>query len=248
MKKVYRFRIGYLARLPLKLPYPAQVAAVGNIMSRLPRGSNLLVDNTGIGRGIYDMLTHEGWSPIGITITGGDWPSKEAGGRRYSVPKSTLVSKLVALVYSGQLSVHGSLKDWPALKRELENFRPQITTSGQETWNARGGTHDDLLNAAALCSWWCQHDDMNSWSFYEYARQRAAAAGFNDTNAEEFVCGVDIGSMAQIHGPISYSSTLSRRHNQKAPSTAAAISAAPNGFAIPMLGRNEPSRGKKGCA
>jgi hypothetical protein len=42
-----------------------------------------------------------------------------------TVPKATLVSKLVALVHSGNLSVHASLKDWPALKHEMEIFRPR---------------------------------------------------------------------------------------------------------------------------
>lgn len=207
MKRQHVYEIGYLARVPLKTPYPGVVAAIGSVMSRLPKGTNLLVDSTGVGRGIYDMLTHEGWSPIGITITGGDWPHREEGGRRYSVPKATIISKLISLTHSGLLSVHGSLKEWPILKCELEVFRPEVTPSGRETFNARSGSHDDLLNAVALCSWWCQHDDMNAWGYYEYVRRRAAP---NDTSAEEFVCGVDIGQsndptaicvMSRIDGP-----------------------------------------------
>jgi hypothetical protein len=208
MKPSYRFRIGYLQRLPLKMPYPAVVEAIGAVMRRLPRGTNLLIDNTGVGRGIYDMLVHEGWSPIGVSITSGDTVHQE--GRRFTVPKATLVSKLIQLVHSDNLRVAGDLKEWQALKHEMEIFRPEITPSGKETWNAAGSGHDDLLTATALCAWYIQHDDMGSWAYYELARQRAAAAGFRDTQPEEFVCAVDIGQsndptaicvMSRIDGP-----------------------------------------------
>jgi hypothetical protein len=86
--------------------------------------------------------------------------------------------------------VHGSLKDWPALKHEMEIFRPEVTHGGRETWNAARSGHDDLLTAAALCAWYAQMDDMNSWGFYELARMRAQ--GPEDTH-ESFVCAVDIG-------------------------------------------------------
>jgi hypothetical protein len=68
-----------------------------------------------------------------VTITGGDWLHWEDGRRRVLVPKSTLVSKLIASVHSGNLQIHGGLKDWPALLREMEIFRPEIMPSGRET-------------------------------------------------------------------------------------------------------------------
>jgi hypothetical protein len=82
------------------------------------------------------------------------------------------------------------LKDWPALKHEMEIFRPEVTPSGRETWNAARSGHDDLLTAAALCAWYAQQDDMHSWGFYELARTRAHRP--EDTH-EDFVCAVDIG-------------------------------------------------------
>jgi hypothetical protein len=107
-----------------------------------------------------------------------------------TVPKATLVSKLVALVHSGNLAVHGSLKDWPALKHEMEIFRPEVTPSGREIWNTARSGHDDLLTAAALCAWYAQQDHMSNWGFYELARMRAQRP--EDTH-EDFVCAVDTG-------------------------------------------------------
>jgi hypothetical protein len=65
------YRIGHLERLPLKTPYPAQVARIQYIVRHLPRDASLVVDFTGVGRGIYDMLVDAGLSPVGVTLTSG---------------------------------------------------------------------------------------------------------------------------------------------------------------------------------
>src|SRR5215472_10120835 len=129
------YRIHHLERLPLKTPYPAQVERIRYIRHRLPRDASLVVDYTGVGKGIFDMLVDHGLDPIGVTIHSGFQVHSDAN--LFSVPKSTLVSTLVARLHGGELFVHESLKDWPLLRRELLNFRPQITQSGIETWNAR---------------------------------------------------------------------------------------------------------------
>jgi hypothetical protein len=162
------YRINHLERLPLKTPYPAQVARIEYIMSRLPRTASLIVDFTGVGRGIFDMLVDAGLSPVGITLTGGfhaNWSGDTA-----TVPKSTLVSKLVARLHAGELFVHESLRDWPVLRRELLNFRPEITRGGTETWNARSGEHDDLVLSLGLAVWYLSGARPFS-GFMEYARQ-----------------------------------------------------------------------------
>jgi len=142
------YRIGHLERLTLKTPYPAQIERIRFIMGRLPRETSLVVDFTGVGRGIYDMLVDAGLSPIGVTIHSGF--EVHSNGNVFSVPKSTIVSTLVARLHSGELVVHKDLKHWPVLRRELLNFRPEITRTGQETWNARSGEHDDLVLALGL--------------------------------------------------------------------------------------------------
>jgi hypothetical protein len=153
-KQKTTYRIGLLQRLPLHTPYPAVTAAIVAIMQRMPRGTTLVVDRTGAA-GPYDELVAAGLSPVGVTMTGGEeinW----SGCNIVTVPKSTLVSKLISLAHSGNLRVHGKLSDWPVLRRELQNFRPERTPSGRETWNAAPGQHDDLLIATALCGWYLQ--------------------------------------------------------------------------------------------
>ena len=41
-------RIGHIERLPLKTPYPAQIARIDYIINHLPRSTSLIVDFTRI--------------------------------------------------------------------------------------------------------------------------------------------------------------------------------------------------------
>jgi hypothetical protein len=180
------YRIEHLERLPLKTPYPAQVQRIGYIMAHLPRDASLVVDFTGVGRGIYDMLVDAGLNPIGVTISSGfntNWD-----GNLVTVPKSTLVSKLVARLHGGELFVQKRLEGWPVLRRELLNFRPQITHSGVETWNARSGEHDDLVLATALCAWYLSDGSQPYTGLLRYLAERAGA-----DMGVRYAVGVDLG-------------------------------------------------------
>jgi hypothetical protein len=181
------YRVGWLGRLSLRTPYPAVIERVGYIMNRLPRDTSLVVDYGGVGKGIYDMLVDSGLAPIGVTMTGG-FEVHWAGGNA-TVPKSTLISKLVAVVHAGELFVHQELSDWPVLKRELMNFRPEVTAAGRETWNARSGTHDDLVIATALCAWHLQGGEQ---PYAGLLRHYAQLAGRVDLS-EKWCVGVDLG-------------------------------------------------------
>src|SRR6516165_6017649 len=145
------YRVHHIERLPLRTPYPAQVARVAYIKNRLPRDATLVIDDGG-SRGVGDMFVDAGLDPIRVSIVHGldtHWND-----RRVTVPKATLVSMLVARMHAGELFVHETLKDWPVLRRELLNFRPEITRTGVETWNARSGEHDDLVLSLSMAIWY----------------------------------------------------------------------------------------------
>lgn len=171
------YRIAGLGRLPLGTPYPGVVAALTQIMARMPPHTPLLIDASGVGRAIVDMMVDAGLQPCAITITGGNdvlWHHANS----VSVPKLTLVSKLVSLVHAGVLHVHQDLADWGALRRELENYRGEVTRSGRGlTYNAAPGAHDDLLIAAALAAWYLQGAGRPGEGIFEYYRQMAGAGG-----------------------------------------------------------------------
>jgi hypothetical protein len=177
----------HLERLPLRTSYLAQAERNGFIMRRLPRDTSLIVDYTGVGRGIFDMLVDAGLNPTGVTLTGGfnvNW-----SGDTVTVPKSTLVSKLVARLHAGELFVHENLKEWPVLRRELLNFRAESTRGGSETWNSRSGEHDDLVLSLGLAVWYLTGGRPFS-GFLDYAR-RELHGGM--ASGVAWAVGVDLG-------------------------------------------------------
>jgi hypothetical protein len=115
----------------------------------------LIVDSTGVGRGVTDILQTKGLKFKAVTITGGD-EVHAVGGGRYRVPKRDLVGALEVPFHTGRLKIAEGMELWPTLKKELLNFRRKINLKtahdSYEHW--REGDHDDLVLAAALACWW----------------------------------------------------------------------------------------------
>ncbi len=157
-KQDRKYQLRRLERLPLGTTYPAVVTHVKELMEKDPlRGHVLLVvDATGVGLPVIDLLNEEGLSPIGITITGGH--KAEWGGYNYHVPKRDLVTNLQVLSQSGRLKIAESLPLARTFVNELLNFKVKINTRGHDSYEAwREGVHDDLVLAVSLAAWYGQH-------------------------------------------------------------------------------------------
>jgi hypothetical protein len=164
-----RRRISHLERLPLGMSYPAMVERISQLLQNLPRAGrgyyepgiadvNLVVDQTGVGRPVIDMLHAAGLNPIPVTITGGDAVNHDNDG--WKVPKRDLVSKIKILQQRRMLQVQEQLPLASVLSKELQNFRYKISLRGHDSYNAgtsgewrREGGHDDLVLAVALACW-----------------------------------------------------------------------------------------------
>ena len=71
-KKILHLR--HLQRLKLGTSYPEIVRIVGTIIKALPPARHppvLVVDATGVGRPVIDMMKQAGLNPIAVTITAG---------------------------------------------------------------------------------------------------------------------------------------------------------------------------------
>ncbi|MDA2918727.1 hypothetical protein MYX76_04425 [Desulfobacterota bacterium AH_259_B03_O07] len=153
-----KYQLRHLDRFPLGTPYPAITEKVKQLMEKEPlRGHVLMVvDATGVGLPVIDLLNEEGLRPIGITITGGH--KAEWGGYSYHVPKRDLVTNLQVLFQSGRLKVAESLPLARTFVNELLNFKVKINTRGHDSYEAwRDGAHDDLVLAVSLAAWYGQH-------------------------------------------------------------------------------------------
>lgn len=178
-----RFTLGHLERLPLNTTYPDVVRHVKAIMAApqlrsagerqdIPligieghrfgmmsnavpaTGPDLVIDATGVGRPVLDMMRAEGLEPIGITITGGDRATNEGG--MWRVPKRELVSVLQVLLQTERLAVSPALPLAHTFTSELLAFKVKIDPlTAHDSYGAwRDGEHDDLVLAAAIACWY----------------------------------------------------------------------------------------------
>jgi hypothetical protein len=149
------YALRHLRRFALGTPYTAIVPAVAALTrSGKLAGSALVVDQTGVGRAVVDMLRATAGAVVPVTITAGQ-AVNVAGDGALRVPKKELVTCLQVLLQSRRLRIARGLREAAVLVRELENFRVKITAAAHETFGAwRDGEHDDLVLAAALACWW----------------------------------------------------------------------------------------------
>jgi hypothetical protein len=144
-----------LMRFPLGTGYPDIVDRVARLMMQPPlnEGSVLLVDATGVGQPVVDLFRQRGLKPIAVTITGGR--EVNADGDNMAVPKRDLITATQVALQSGRLRIAESLAESKILAQELLNFQVKITAAANDTYGAwREGTHDDLVLALALATWY----------------------------------------------------------------------------------------------
>lgn len=151
-KSTVHFDVLWLERLRLGMSYPAQIQHVANLMGREPLASaqaQLVIDFTGVGRPVFDMCQRAGLKPHGVLITAGNEVIRN-GGTIHHVPKQFLISQLEARLHSGELKIASNIADAGALKDELQDFARKVSESGRVTFNARSGSHDDLVLSLAI--------------------------------------------------------------------------------------------------
>jgi len=149
------YALRHLRRFPLGTPYTEIVPTVARLASSEPvREAPLIVDQTGVGRAVVDMLYQAAGWVVPVTITGGHAVT-QVEDRSWHVPKKELVTSLQVIMQSRRLQIARSLPDAATLVRELQNFQVKITAAANETFGVwRDGQHDDLVLAVALAAWW----------------------------------------------------------------------------------------------
>jgi hypothetical protein len=165
--RVPKLHLRHLERYPLRTPYPEIADRVAALMRRdeltvsttdqmlreVRVPPELVIDQTGVGAPVADLLRERNLTFRSVVITGGDRVNRE--GRTYRVPKRDLVSALEVSLQTGALKAAEGLELWPALRQEMQNFRRKIDLrtahDSYEHW--REGDHDDLVLAACLACW-----------------------------------------------------------------------------------------------
>jgi hypothetical protein len=157
-----RYHCRHLERLTLGTSYPAVVDHVARLLATpalaaavAQRETALVVDATGVGRPVVDMLCQARLAPIAVTITSRSTVTGD--GSMWHVPKRDLVGVLQVLLQGERLKFAAGLPSISTLVAEMMAFRMKITETGNDTYGAwREGAHDDLVLAVAVATWYAE--------------------------------------------------------------------------------------------
>lgn len=162
----YRFA-KYLKRLPLGLLYADVTTKVKRLDEQLRAGARekglsclitYILDSTGVGEGVSEMVI-KALPNADIRkcyLTGGIDPKED--GIQIKLPKTQLVSTLIALFDDGRVKLPKSSKEIEAMVEELLNYKIHVSEEGHDQYGAfKIGTHDDLVTALGLACWYAEH-------------------------------------------------------------------------------------------
>lgn len=173
-----RHRVSWVERVPLGTLYGAVVERIAVVAETAQtRGSVMIVlDGTGVGRPVVDLLRKRTSVPLrAVIFTGGETETRD-GPYTWHAPKRDLVTALEVVLQSRRLEVRPDCPLQPDLEAELSAFDFSINARGRESYEAASGTHDDLVLALALAIWWAERRGQGA-AFAEMWAQRALERG-----------------------------------------------------------------------
>jgi hypothetical protein len=182
-----------LTELRERMPYADAVARFNSNIT--PLRPELIVDATGVGKAVVDMLKDRRLAFRAVTLHGGEKEHFADGS--YRVPKKNLVAALEVPFHNGTLKVAEGLPLWPTLREELLNFRRKINlkTAHESYEHWRDSDHDDLVLATALSCWWTRRHGRKP-------PPMAVAASPLDEDQRMFGVGSGpLGGMREPHSP-----------------------------------------------
>jgi hypothetical protein len=170
------YLLRYLKRPPMGTTYPMVVRQLRELISNptLKGNVDLVVDATGVGRPVIEMMQEEKLNPIPIVITFGQSSREVTMGDDgyYRVPKVDIMSSLNVLFGSHRLLYPPELPDSngtnliPVWLLEMEQFRMKQTKALNMTYEAwRETDHDDIVLSIALGSWWALYSRPKDETF-----------------------------------------------------------------------------------
>jgi hypothetical protein len=198
----YFWQIRGLRRWPLRTPYSEVIERVVKIATRpdINPSPRLVVDHSGVGTAVLDMVRHalisyeqiEVW---GLSITAGDtW--RITARNTANVAKTQLTSSLAEALGCERVVIcpraDGSkMENQAVLEKELAAFKIRVSKTGYQSVEAMGSDHDDCVVSVALPLWlgsqrFCHMRTMDdSYKASDWLRPREIEAMKAETAALE---------------------------------------------------------------
>jgi len=141
-----------IVKLPKGMSYDKQVKAVKEMFFQY-QSPRLIIDRTGVGLPICDMIVAGGLQPVQVSLTSGDLVNKPEPGK-VNLPKKDMVAAITKVIQERRLRVVAGCENAALFKTELKAFQLKVSASGHNTYNAAPGQHDDTITAIGLCLWY----------------------------------------------------------------------------------------------
>ena len=170
---LFRYDIRHCDRVR-RVPFDKIAERVRDLVERLAESVVLVVDKTGLGAPVNNILEMVGVQAqiVPVTITGGNEAVRH--GAEWTVPKRDLATTVAVCLQTGRLHIGREVPHAETLMREMQNFRVRISVSGHDTYEAwRSADHDDLVLSVALAVWYCEHG-QGSQGFVRYLEAEIA--------------------------------------------------------------------------
>src|SRR5271166_435110 len=149
-RHVRHYAVRHLERLPPATPYPEVFTRLTKLFATASlEGVKLVVDYTGVGRPVLDMLRKAkvGASIAPLLVTSGKNTSDDSRSG-WLVPRQELAATLQVLLQSRRLRIAPALSGSAILARELAAFQVKVSAAAETDMDAwRQGRHDDLVLA-----------------------------------------------------------------------------------------------------
>jgi len=156
------------------MPYTRVAEVIESRMGHkdLAHSCDLLIDGTGVGAAVVDLLRERGLNPVPIVFTGGSsvrevtapLGSMFHGGnaltplkivKELHVPKADLVAAGKLLIEQGRVRVAEGLRWGGDFKNQLLAFKGKVNEKGNRKYEAdTEGDHDDMVVCLLMAAWW----------------------------------------------------------------------------------------------
>jgi hypothetical protein len=173
-----------IEKVPLNMSYERIVDRIATVAEYAAEWGHptIVLDGTGVGRPVVDMLRGRTRLPLrAVTFTGAAHETR-SDAYSFMVPKRDLVSSLEVVLQGRRLHATSlGMTSGEDLRAELQSFEVNISASGHDTYDAASGRHDDIVSALYLGLWWQErHNDADAWMG---ALRRMTARALNGTPA-----------------------------------------------------------------
>jgi hypothetical protein len=148
--------------------YPLLVDRLRTIVNDLPGVATLVVDSTGVGPPVVELIERDRIQAdiFPITVTAGDTVTQDGPSRR--IPRRDLASTVAVLLQTGRLRIAQNLGLSRVLDQELRCFRAGVSTAGRdalEHWRERD--HDDLVLTVSVAAWMGERGQDPLLAYYD---------------------------------------------------------------------------------